>query len=194
MDPIYSGDFQEPGPSLGAKVIEFIQTLVIFLAIGTAIYLFIAQPHRVSGQSMYPTLENGDYILTNKIGYTFGEPQRGQIIVFKEPRDESLDFIKRIVGIPGDRLKIQNGRVFLNGEVLEEAYLNPSVTTLPAAFLKEGQEVIIPEKRYIVVGDNRLASSDSREWGFITRDEIIGQAFFRYWPINSIGLILTRQE
>lgn len=194
MDPIYSGDFQEPGPSLGAKVIEFIQTLVIFLAIGTAIYLFIAQPHRVSGQSMYPTLENGDYILTNKIGYTFGEPQRGQIIVFKEPRDESLDFIKRIVGIPSDRLKIQNGRVYLNGEVLEEAYLNPSVTTLPAAFLKEGQEVIIPEKRYIVVGDNRLASSDSREWGFITRDEIIGQAFFRYWPINSIGLILTRQE
>lgn len=194
MDPIYSGDFQEPGPSLGAKVIEFIQTLVIFLAIGTAIYLFIAQPHRVSGQSMYPTLENGDYILTNKVGYTFGEPQRGQIIVFKEPRDESLDFIKRIVGIPSDRLKIQNGRVYLNGEVLKEAYLNPSVTTLPAAFLKEGQEVIIPEKRYIVVGDNRLASSDSREWGFITRDEIIGQTFFRYWPINSIGLILTRQE
>ncbi len=194
MDPIYAGDFQEPGPSLGTKVIEFIQTLVIFLAIGTAIYLFIAQPHRVSGQSMYPTLENGDYILTNKIGYTFGEPQRGQIIVFKEPRDESLDFIKRIIALPGDRLKIQNGKIFLNGNVLNEVYLHEDVTTLPATFLKDGQEVTVPEGRYIVIGDNRLASSDSREWGFITRDEIIGQAFFKYWPLYSIGLIQSPQQ
>ncbi len=191
MDPIYAGDFQEPGPSFGARVIEFIQTLVIFLAIGTAIYLFIAQPHRVSGQSMYPTLENGDYILTNKIGYTLGEPQRRQIIVFREPRDESLDFIKRIIGVPGDRLKIQYGKIYLNGSLLNESYLDSNVTTLPASFLREGQEIIIPDDRYLVLGDNRLASSDSREWGFITRDEIIGQAFFRYWPLYSIGLIQT---
>lgn len=194
MDPVYSGDFLEPGPSFGAKVIEFIQTLVIFLAIGTAIYLFIAQPHRVSGQSMFPTLENGDYILTNKIGYTFGQPQKGQIIVFKEPRDESLDFIKRIIGLPGDKLKIESGKVYVNGRVIDEGYLDPTITTLPASFLKEDQEVIIPEDRYIVIGDNRLASSDSREWGFITRDEIIGQAFFRYWPIHSFGLIQTQQK
>ncbi len=187
MEPVYTS-FEQP-TSLSSKVIEFIQTLVLFAAIGTAIYLFIAQPHKVSGLSMFPTMYNGDYIITNKIGYRFSQPQKGQIVVFKNPREESQDFIKRIMGIPGDRVKVQNEHFFVNGAMLNEDYLNPSIATLPGSFLKEGEEVLVPPDHYIVMGDNRLASSDSREWGFVSKDEIIGQAFFRYFPINSIGLV-----
>lgn len=187
MDPIYA-NYGETGPGFGSKIIEFIQTLVVFAAIGTAIYLFIAQPHKVSGSSMFPTFHSGDYIITNKLSYRFGDPQRGQVVVFKNPREESQDFIKRIIGLPGERVKIQNGNLYINGERLKESYLNSNITTSPGAFLKEGEGVIVPEGRYIVMGDNRLASSDSREWGFVTKEEFIGKSFFRYWPITAIGV------
>ncbi len=188
MEEIFT-NYTSPGPTLGTKIIEFIQTLVIFAAVGTAIYLFIAQPHKVSGSSMFPTLHTGDYIITNKIDYRFNEPEKGQIIVFKNPREESQDFIKRIMAVPGDTIKVQDGHIYLNGKVLDEPYLDPSVVTLPGSFLREGEEILVPVGRYIVIGDNRMASSDSREWGFITKEEIIGKAFLRYWPIKSFGII-----
>lgn len=188
MEEIFT-NYTSPGPTLGTKIIEFIQTLVIFAAVGTAIYLFIAQPHKVSGSSMFPTLHTGDYIITNKIDYRFNEPEKSQIIVFKNPREESQDFIKRIMAVPGDTIKVQDGHIYLNGKVLDEPYLDPSVVTLPGSFLREGEEILVPVGRYIVIGDNRMASSDSREWGFITKEEIIGKAFLRYWPIKSFGII-----
>lgn len=192
MDPIYTTP--EQTTSLGSKIIEFIQTLVLFAAIGTAIYLFIAQPHKVSGLSMFPTMHSGDYIITNKIGYRLNEPDKGQIIVFKNPRDESQDFIKRIIGLPGDTIKVQGGHVYVNSSLLNETkYLDTTITTSPGSFLKEREEVTIPQGHYVVMGDNRPASSDSREWGFIARDEIIGEAFFRYFPFDSISLVKAAQ-
>lgn len=189
MESNYTAIYQSEEPSLRSKLVEFIQTLVIFAGIATAIYLFIAQPHKVSGSSMYPTLKTADYIITNKIVYRLSDPQKGQIIVFKNPREETQDFIKRIIGTPSDKVMVEAGKVYVNGRQIEEPYLEEGVYTAPGSFLREGQEVTVTEGRFIVMGDNRLASSDSREWGFITKEEIIGRAFFRYWPVTSLGLI-----
>ncbi len=177
----------EPKPTLSTHAIEFIQSLVIFGAIASAIYLFIAQPHKVSGSSMFPNFKDGDYIITDKVTYKVSEPQRGDIVVFKNPKDQSQDFIKRIIGIPGDVVKVQNGHIFLNGEELAEPFLSSAVITNAGFFMQEGQEVIVPDGHLLVIGDNRPNSSDSREWGFIKKQEIIGRVIIRYWPSNGIG-------
>lgn len=184
----YQPEADKPAPpSFKDHVIDFFQTLVVFAAIGTAIYWLIAQPHKVSGSSMFPNFKNGDYIITDKISYRLGDPKRGDIVVFKNPKDETQDFIKRILGVPGDKIKVQNGKIILNGAELNEPYLH-NVTTNPGSFLKEGQEVTVEPGHYITIGDNRPASSDSREWGFVTRAELIGKVFLRYWPATEIGL------
>ncbi len=185
MDP----DYDQPQPSLKSHLIEFIQTLVVFLAIGSVIYLFAVQPHKVSGCSMCPNFHTGDYILTDKLTYRFSEPKRGDIIVFKNPRNEDQDFIKRIIGVPGDKVMLKNGRVYLNGQQLNEQYLEPNLTTNPGAFLTDLQEITVKEDNLIVFGDNRPGSSDSREWGYLPNSDLIGKAFFRYWPREVIGLI-----
>lgn len=179
---------EEKHVSLKDHFIELFQTLVIFAAVGTAIYWLVAQPHKVSGSSMYPNFKDGDYIITDKVSYRFSEPIKGDIVVFKNPRDESQDFIKRIMGVPGDRLKVDSGKVYLNGKMLDEPYLNSDVVTYPASFIHEGEEVTVKLGTYLVFGDNRQHSSDSREWGFIRKDEIIGKVFLRYWPSTSFGL------
>lgn len=179
--------YQGEKPSLSENIIEFIQTLVVFAAIGTAIYLFIAQPHKVSGASMFPNFKDGDYIITDKVSYKIGNPERGDIVVFHNPNEESQDFIKRVIGVPGDRVKVESGRVYVNDKLLTEPYLQTEVVTNPGAFLQDGSEVIVPEGRFLVFGDNRLLSSDSRAWGFITKEEIIGKVFLRYWPQDAIG-------
>lgn len=183
----YQPEAQRTAPSFKDHVIDFFQTLVVFAAIGTAIYWLIAQPHKVSGSSMFPNFKNGDYIITDKVSYRIGDPKRGDIVVFKNPRDETQDFIKRILAVPGDRIKVQSGKIFLNGSELKEPYLN-NIVTNPGAFLREGFEFTVEPGHYMTIGDNRPASSDSREWGQITRAEIIGRVFFRYWPATEIGL------
>ncbi|MBI2600925.1 signal peptidase I [Candidatus Daviesbacteria bacterium] len=178
--------------SLGSHLADFIQTVVVFGAIFALIYLFVAQPHKVSGLSMFPTFNNGDYILTDKLTYRFNQPQRGDVIVLKNPRDESQDFIKRIIGLPGETIKIANDKVLINGKVLEEDYLPNRTTTPSGNFLGEDDLIKIPENHYMVIGDNRPHSSDSREWGGVTKQEIIGKVLFRYWPPQSFGLIKHR--
>lgn len=180
---------QDPSNSFGSHIVDFIQTLVVFAAIGTAIYFFIAQPHKVSGSSMVPNFHNGDYIITDKVSYKVGDPQHGDIIVFKNPRDESQDFIKRIIGVPGDTIKVENGVVSVNGTQIPEPYLPSGLFTENRAYFTEGKEVTVEDGKYVVFGDNRPNSSDSREWGFITKAEIIGKVFLRYWPANQIGII-----
>lgn len=184
-DQINRGFFE----NLKDHIIDFIQTLVVFGAIFTVIYLFVAQPHKVSGSSMVPTFQNGDYIITDKLSYKLGQPKRGDIIVLKNPRDESQDFIKRIIALPNDTVKIEGGEVFVNSKNPRETYLPNDLKTKDGAFLQEGETVKAGPNQYFVLGDNRGHSSDSREWGAITREEIIGRAFFRYWPIISFGFI-----
>lgn len=191
---MYTGDVPHKSffGSLGSHVIDFIQTLVVFGAIFAIIYLFVAQFHKVSGNSMFPTYHNNDFLVTEKISYRFGEPKRGEVIVLKNPRDESVDFIKRIIALPGDTIKIENSSVYVNGQLLNETYLPANTPTHAGAFLTEGTTIKAGPNQFFVLGDNRDHSSDSREWGSATKEEIIGRAFFRYWPLQSIGILTNK--
>lgn len=177
---------------IGGYAVEFIETIVIFGAIFAALYLFVAQFHKVSGNSMVPTYQNGDYLITEKVNYRFREPRHGEVVVVKNPRDESQDFIKRIIAVPGDTLQISGGFVYLNGKRLEEGYLPQGRKTPAGAFTREGDILKAGSNQYFVLGDNREHSSDSREWGPVTKEEIVGRAFFRYFPVQSIGLLTNK--
>ncbi len=192
----YYGQPEQKGffENLKTHAIDLIQTLVVFGAIFALIYLFIAQPHKVSGASMVPTFQDGDYILTDKITYRFGPPKKGDVIVLKNPRNEEVDFIKRIIATPGDTLKVADSSVFVNGEKLPESYLPSDIETRAGNFLAEGSEIKVGPNQYFVFGDNRNHSSDSREWGSITKEEIVGRVFFRYWPPQSFGLTLLQSK
>lgn len=174
---------------LGGYFIEFIETIVVFVAIFFMIYLFVAQFHKVSGNSMIPTFHNGDYIITEKVSYRFGTPKRGDIIVLKNPKDESQDFIKRIIALPQDTMRLENNTIFVNDVATNETYLPAGTQTEDGSFLSEGQTIRAGPNQYFVMGDNREHSSDSREWGGVTKKEIIGKTFFRYWPPQSIGFV-----
>lgn len=192
MDPSeLQYNYQEGQSENGFKshLIDFIQTLVVFLAIGTAIYMFVAKPHRVSGNSMFPNFKDGDFIITEQISYKFSEPQKGDIVVFKNPREETKDFIKRIIGKPKDTVKLENGRFYVNGKLLNESYLDPNLTTPGGSFLPEGEEITVPEKTFFAVGDNRHNSTDSREIGPIPETELKGRVVLRYWPLNTFGIM-----
>lgn len=139
---------------------------------------------------MDPTFFDKQYILTNIISLKFSKPQRGDVIVFKSPPDPEKDYIKRVIGIPGDTVMIRDGNVYLNGKRLNESkYLAPSVKTYGGSFLRESEPVTVPADSYFVMGDNRSGSSDSREWGFVPLKSVIGQSFLVYWPFNTMQIV-----
>jgi signal peptidase I len=175
-------------------ILDFIQTIVLALALFVVCYLFLFQPHQVKGSSMDPNFHNEEYLLTDKLSYHFHEPQRGEVVIFKAPPTEACaedqcEYIKRIIGLPGERIKIANGSIFINGLQLNETYLDPQLKTNAGSYLQEGQTLTIPPEQYFVCGDNRTHSRDSREFGPIKREAIVGKAFFKYWPINDIGIV-----
>lgn len=175
---------------IGNLFLDFIETLVIALSIFIVVYLFFFQPHQVQGSSMYDTFIEDEYLLTNKISYRMGQPQRGDIIVFKAPTNEEYDYIKRIVALPGEKIMLKKGRVYINGQLLDEsAYLENDLRTQDGYFLREGQNILVEEGNYFVMGDNRGASSDSRDWGLVPGVNIVGKAWFRYWPPARLGTI-----
>lgn len=191
MDPneLHYNNQQAPKSGFGSHIVDFIQTLVVFAAIGTAVYMWVARPHKVSGNSMFPNFHNGDFIITEQISYHFSEPQRGDIVVFKNPREESKDFIKRIIGKPGERVKLENGHFYINGQLLNEPYLATDLTTPPGSFLQEGSEIVVPPKTFFATGDNRHNSTDSREIGPISDKELKGRVILRYWPVDTFGVM-----
>lgn len=171
-------------------LIDTLQSLLIAAAVFLVIYQFLFRPFQVKGDSMYPNFYNDSYVLTNIVGLKFQNPKLGDVVVFKSPPDQEKAFIKRIIGVPGDSVSIQDGRVYLNDKLLDEsAYLRPSVTTHGQSFLREGDRVTVPQNSYFVMGDNRTFSSDSREWGFVKTDLITGYSFFVYWPINEAKIV-----
>lgn len=169
--------------------LDVIETIVVALAIFVIVYLFFFQPHQVKGASMEPNFHDEEYILTDKISYRFHSPLRGDVVVFRAPKNREHEYIKRIVGLPGERIKITNGDVFINGQKIEEDYLEKSTISYSGSFLRSGEEFLISQGEYFVLGDNRPHSSDSREWGTIVREDIIGRAWFRYWPPSRFGII-----
>lgn len=171
--------------SYGTLVRELIETLVLTALIFLGIRV-VVQNFRIEGRSMYPTLSPDQYLLVNKLSYSlFGEPQRGDIVVF-ESWAADKDFIKRIVGIPGDEIEIHDNAVHVNGVALEEPYLDqPTSDHIGPITLGPGE--------YYVMGDNRSNSSDSRAYGPLEGDKIVGKAWLTYWPIGDIGLIPDSQ-
>jgi len=182
------------GFALGSFILEFVQSIVLALSVFVIIYLFVAQPNEVNGTSMVPNFEDREYLLTDKLSYRFGEPKRGDVVVFKAPPSEpcsedECEYIKRIIGLPGDRVKVMGGKVYINGEKLDQYFLPEDFVTQPGAYSLEGVEKLVPADYYLCFGDNRSFSRDGREFGPVSRDSIIGKAFFKYWPVNSLGLV-----
>jgi signal peptidase I len=166
---------------------ENLTLVVIALCLAFAIRTFVAEPRYIPSDSMVPTLHTGDRLVVEKVSYRFKMPKTGDIIVFRPPatlqrlgypKDQA--FIKRIIGEPGETISISNGKVFLNGQPLQEDYIaEPPILPL--------QPQTVPPDQYFVMGDNRNDSNDSRFWGFLPRKNIIGRAVFRFWPFERIG-------
>ncbi len=159
---------------------DFAKIIVISLLIIIPIRYYVAQPFFVRGASMDPTFKNGEYLIINELSYRFGEPGRGDAIVFRFPLNPSQFYIKRIIGLPGERIRIKDGRVsvFDNSHEIpldESAYLSITHTAGDIEITLDGEE-------FFVLGDNRAASSDSRRWGTLKRKHIIGKVFLRAWP------------
>lgn len=172
--------------SLLRELVEVV-VLAVILYFGIS---FAVQAVHVEGLSMFATLDDNDYLIANKIDYRLHAPQRGDIIILRPPTDNSKDFIKRIIALPGERLLISDGIVYINGHRLDEPYLPEAWTTLNNWGGPDGQ--VVPPSEYFVMGDNRNRSQDSRIFGFIGRDRIDGRAWFRIWPLNHLGQIYAQ--
>lgn len=165
---------------------ENIQIVAIALGLAILIRLFVAEPRYIPSESMLPTLHIGDRLVVEKISYHFRPPLTGDIVVFQTPPQlqsgyaKNQAFIKRIIGIPGQTVKISNGLVYLNDEPLQENYIAEPPTY-------EWGPMSVPENQFFVMGDNRNNSKDSSKWGFLPKQNIIGRAWFRFWPLARIG-------
>ncbi|WKZ35812.1 MAG: signal peptidase I [Anaerolineales bacterium] len=170
---IEKGEATEEKTNWGRFVLDIIETLVLAVVLFVGINLVSARV-RVDGFSMRPTLEDGEFVLVNKMSYRFGEVERGDIIVFHFPLNPSEELIKRVIGLPGDRVLVENNQVFVNGQMLNEAYI-------AQAPLYSGQWTV-EEGTLFVLGDNRNNSNDSKDWGFLPRENMVGKAVLIYWP------------
>ena len=157
------------------------ETLVLTAVIFLGVRLLV-QNYKVEGFSMEPTLNDGQYLLINKIGLHFQQPRRGDIIVFEYPLDTTKNFVKRVIGLPGDTVEVRAGQTFIDGKLINEPFIK-SPETGPQV------PVLIPPGNYFVMGDNRNNSSDSRMWGMLPAKDIIGEAWVSYWPPSAWGLV-----
>ncbi len=164
------------------SLFEVFETVAIAVVAVILVRSFIAQPFLVNGSSMEPSFYDGDYLLVDELSYQFREPQRGEIVVFKNPVDHNSYYIKRVIGLPGEQVIIEGSEITVhtnNGETrrLDEKYImNPRSTVR--------HEVVLADEEYFVMGDNRSFSFDSRSWGPLDRDEIVGLVRLRLWPVN----------
>lgn len=182
---------QPPVPSQQPRQKSFVRDTLEIVFLALVLYVVIqyaVQTVHVLGSSMLYTLHDNDLLVASKVSYKIHPPQRGDIIVFKPPDEASRDFIKRIIALPGERLRIINGVVYINDQVLHEPYL-PEKWTYNNNWPASGQDYILPTNMYFVMGDNRNHSSDSRTFGPITLDSILGKAEVRIWPLDEIGFL-----
>lgn len=163
---------------------SWVRDLFFSISISLFIILFVYQPVKVEGGSMEPGLQDQERIFINKLAYRLGDIERGDIIVFHYPRDPRKSFIKRVIGLPGDRVRVFDGHVYLNGRLMQEPYV-------PEEFLdsRAYPEVKVPPDSYYVLGDHRSMSNDSRDIGPVARSYIYGKAVFSYWPMEKVGLL-----
>ena len=171
---------------LGLFFLDILEVVVFAVAIFLFVYLLVMQPHKIKGASMEPNFPDGEYLLTDKITYRFREPQRGEVVVFHSPSDESTYFIKRIIGLPGETVTIKNGAITIANEAnkkgfkLEESYIPQNVAT------RGDESFVLGPNGYLLLGDNRSYSFDSRSWGALEKDKIVGLVRLRLWPITEL--------
>jgi signal peptidase I len=179
-----------PAPRTGTRaqvwraVWELLHDLSVAVLFCFFLITFVAQAFRVQGTSMLPLLQDSERIIVNKFVYRFHPIERGDVVVFWYPRDPSLSFIKRVIGLPGDTVELRNGALYVNGRLTVESYLKPQFRddeTRPPVQISKGH--------YYVLGDHRNSSNDSRNWGEVPEKYIYGKAFFRFWPLSKAGLI-----
>ncbi|MGH9509798.1 MAG: signal peptidase I [Terriglobales bacterium] len=175
---------QSAAPGLPAMLRSWARDLTIATAIAGFIILFLYQPVKVEGNSMQPNLEDQERIFINKFVYRLEAIAHGDVVVFRYPRDPSKSYIKRVVGVPGDRIRVAAGRVYLNGQMLREDYVSGE-----GSDLRSYPEVVVPAGSYYVMGDHRLMSNDSREFGPVHARFIYGKAVFVYWPVERAGTL-----
>lgn len=181
--------------SVGTFLLDTIEIITTAFAIFVVIFLFIAQIHEVNGDSMLPNFHDKEYVLTNKISYKFKEPQRGDVVIFKAPPKPRDEYIKRIIALPEEKIKIQNNKVIIYNEehpegwTLPEEYLGQGILTKGKSSIPPNTVVSLAEGEYVVLGDNREASSDSRHWGVVKKELLVGRAVFRLWPLNALSVI-----
>jgi len=196
-DPMPPPEGQPPGPAgaswmrprlregvVSAAISAFLVDMIVAVAISAFIIVFLYQPVRVEGTSMLPVLEDQDRLFISKIAYRVGDIHRGDVVVFQYPRDHTKSYIKRVIALPGDALRIDRGQVYVNGKAIEEKYV-------PRRYAddKSQPEVVLPPREYFVLGDHRSVASDSRDFGPVDRDLIYGKAEFVYWPMEQIGVV-----
>jgi signal peptidase I len=172
----------EPVRSAGFGL--WLRDIVISAAVSVLIITFLYQPVRVEGTSMLPRLEDHDRLFINKFVYRISSIHRGDVVVFHYPRDPEKSYIKRVIGLPGDRLSIDRGHVWLNGKLQRELYVPDEYRDA-----RSMAELVVPADSYFMMGDHRSISSDSREFGPVDRDLIYGKAVFVYWPTRDAGVV-----
>lgn len=175
----------QPEAYSGLRILKsWTRDLFFSLAFALLIILFVYQPVKVEGSSMEPGLEDQERIFINKLVYRIETIERGDVIVFRYPRDHRKSFIKRVIGIPGDRVRVIEGRVYLNGELLPEPYVSQEYFDN-----RSYEERLVKPDTYYVMGDHRSMSNDSRDFGLVPRGNIYGKAVFGYWPMEKLGTV-----
>jgi signal peptidase I len=174
----------EPSGHSNGVMHSWLRDLVVSVVVSAFIIIFLYQPVRVEGTSMLPVLEDQDRLFINKLAYRVGEIHRGDVVVFLYPHDHEKSYIKRVIALPGDDLKIDHGQVYVNGTRVKESYV-------PKRFTDDRSQadMTVPPHEYFVMGDHRSISSDSRDFGPVDRELIYGKAAFVYWPMDQAGVV-----
>jgi len=164
---------------------DFIKTIAVIVILAFVIRVLIIQPFIVEGESMEPTFKTKDYLITEKVSYRFRPPQRGEVVIFNPPDRSTENYIKRIIGLPGDQIEIKEGNIYVNKEKLIEPYLNSIDKKLVSQ--KEGYTTVLKDNEYFVMGDNRSHSRDSREIGSIPKQNVVSKVWFRLLPLDQVS-------
>lgn len=171
------------------SLFEFFEIAIIGTILFVFIYFLVGQLIEVSGDSMLPNFRDREQLIAEKISLKIGELKHNEVLIIRHPQNDKVYLIKRLIALPGDKIMLSNGSVYLNGTKLEETFLKPKTQTWGGAFMKDGAEYQLEEGEYVFMGDNREESIDSREWGFESKNLIFGRPFFVFWPTSSIRFI-----
>ena len=173
-------------------LLEILEFVLIVVTVASLIYLFVGIPLRITGNSMIPTLLDGEQVFAERISVKNNSIGKGDILVIKHPKREEVLLIKRLIGVPGDTAEIKDGFVHINEIKISEPYLTPGIKTTGFGLIPNNTKIQIGNGKYLILGDNRESSSDSREWGLIDENLVVGKTLFVYLPINNIRLLKGR--